>query len=274
MRISPGKGNTAQSPLQNSLRLLILLPVICYASLTFIALFFSNRMIFPYRGSSYTKDLPGLLLLQAADGNMIATRFWEVPEARKLVIFFHGNYEDIGQLDTIATHITGLGHSLLAMDYRGYGLSEGTPSENNCYTDARRVIHHAADLGFDESRIILWGRSLGSGVATQLALEIKACALVLESPFTSAFRTLTRIRLIPFDKFNNLAKMNQVKSPLFIIHGENDEIIPAWHSTKLLDQHRYTKALHLIKNAGHNDLWQHDMEPPLDELSQLLDEPG
>jgi pimeloyl-ACP methyl ester carboxylesterase len=274
MPISLKKGSAGRSSLKRPLHFLILLPVICYAALALIALCFSDRMIFPYRGSSYSKSLPGLLLLRTADGTMIATRYWEVPEARKLVIFFHGNYEDLGQLDPIAHNITRLGYSMLAMDYRGYGLSEGIPTENRCYADARRVISHAGSLGFDESRIILWGRSLGSGVATQLALEINACALVLESPFTSAFRTLTGIALLPFDKFNNLAKMDKIDSALFIIHGENDTIIPAIHSIKLLDRHRHTKILHLIKNAGHNNLWQQNLEPAFMELTQLLDNSG
>lgn len=270
MPISLKKGTHGKFSLQRSLHFLILLPLICYAALAFIALVFSDRMIFPYRGSTYAKSLPGLLFLRATDGAMIATRYWEAPGARKIVVFFHGNYEDLGQLDAIARNITKLGYSMLAMDYRGYGLSEGIPTENHCYADATRVISHAVRLGFDESRIILWGRSLGSGVATQLALEIEACALVLESPFTSAFRTLTGIALLPFDKFNNLAKMDKINSPLFIIHGENDAIIPAWHSAKLLDRHRHTKSLHLVKNAGHNDLWQQNMQPALLELTQLL----
>lgn len=260
--------------MQKPLRFLILIPALCYAVMTCIALLFSDRMIFPYRGSSYPKSLPGLMFLRAADGTMIATRYWKIQGARNLVVFFHGNYEDLGQLDRIANNITNLGYSLLAMDYRGYGHSEGTPTENRCYADARRVINHAGSLGFDESKIILWGRSVGSGVATQLALEINARALVLESPFTSAFRTLTGIALLPFDKFNNLAKINKVDSPLFIIHGENDTIIPAWHSAKLLDRHRRTKVLHLIKNAGHNDLWQQNLEPVLIELTEFLDNSG
>lgn len=243
----------------------------CYIVLSALAFFFSEKLIFPYKDRSYGASLPGLMILEAQDATPIAARYWENPASNTLVILFHGNYEDLGQLDHIAATILDTGFSVLAMDYRGYGLSKGTPTENNCYSDGRMIIHKAHSLGFDESRIILWGRSVGSGIATQLATEINARALVLESPFITAFRTMTHIPLLPFDKFNNLKKIALVRAPLFIMHGTHDDVIPSWHSTRLMDRHRYTKTLHLIDGAGHNNLWSKDLEPAFSKLARILD---
>jgi fermentation-respiration switch protein FrsA (DUF1100 family) len=244
---------------------------ITYTVIAGIAMLFSDRIIFPYTGSSYGMSLSGLVVQPAEDGTPVASRYWEAPSPSHLVVLFHGNYEDLGQLDHIAMQIMSVGYSVLSMDYRGYGLSGGRPSEKRCYSDARLMIRRAQSLGFDESRIILWGRSVGSGPATQLALEINARALVLESPFVTAFRTITRIPLLPFDKFNNLAKMDKVRCPLFILHGTNDMIIPSWHSSKLFDRHRHEKILHLVDGAGHNDLWTKDRRPALLKLTGLME---
>ena len=257
--------------LQRIFTFITVLLIIGYLTLSAMALLFAEQMIFPYRDSSYGPPLSGLTILHAKVGTPVAARYWEAPSARHLVLLFHGNYEDVGQLDHIASHIIHLGYSVLSMDYRGYGLSGGTPTEKNCYSDARLILGHARILGFDDTSIILWGRSVGSGPATQLALEIKARALVLESPFTTAFRTFTHIPLLPFDKFNNLAKIGKIRSPLFILHGTNDTVIPSWHSLKLLDRHRHTKLLHLVDGAGHNDLWAKDLREALLKLTGLVD---
>ncbi|MCP4848177.1 MAG: alpha/beta hydrolase [Verrucomicrobiaceae bacterium] len=242
-----------------------------YITLSAIAFLFAEQIIFPYRDSSYGPTLPGLTIHTAEDGTPVASRYWEAPSARHLVLLFHGNYEDIGQLNLIANHIIHLGYSVISMDYRGYGLSGGNPTEKNCYSDARLILNHARSLGFVDSTIILWGRSVGSGPATQLALEINAGALVLESPFTSAFRTFTQLPLLPFDKFNNLAKIDKVSCPLFIMHGANDKTIPSWHSAKLHAQHIHPKVMHLVDNAGHNDLWTKDLRPALLKLKRMVD---
>ena len=242
-----------------------------YIILCGAAYFFSEKLIFPYKDSSYGPSLPGLIILKAKDGTPVAARYWKTPSAESLVILFHGNYEDLGHLDGIANTIMRAGFSVLAMDYRGYGLSKGTPTETNCYSDARMMLRQARALGYDETDIILWGRSVGSGPATQLAIESNPRALVLESPFTTAFRTMTRIPLLPFDKFNNLEKMDKVTSPLLILHGTNDAIIPSWHSSRLIDRHRHAKSLHFIEGAGHNNLWTKSLDPAFKKLTRLLD---
>ena len=242
-----------------------------YFCIAIMAFLFSEKLMFPYNECSYDKSLPGLVMLEAEDQTPIAARLWIKDESDTLVVLFHGNFEDLGQLDIVSKGIMNLGFSVLSIDYRGYGLSEGSPTEHNCYADARLLIQKAQALGYRDADIILWGRSIGSGPATQLATEMNARALVLESPFITAFRTTTHIPLLPFDRFNNLSKMNEVTCPLLIIHGNRDRIIPAWHSYKLIEKHTGRNALHLVDDAGHNNLWLRDIRPAFSQLKRIIE---
>ncbi len=244
--------------------------IIIYVILFFIALFFSERFIFPYNDSSYTKSTHGVQLISSPDGEQIATRFWRSSKEKYLLLFFHGNQEDLGHLDVIANKLNKYGFSVLAIDYRGYGLSTGTPSEQSCYNDSMLLYDTAIHMGYSAKNIIIWGRSVGSGSAVNLALQKNVVALVLESPFVSAFRVVTKFPVLPFDRFNNLSKIDKVNEPLFIIHGSDDKVISSWHSDKLFIKHLGKKEKHIIQDAGHNDLWLHNIENILRKLELFV----
>ena len=243
-----------------------------YAMMILIGLFGSTYLLFPYNGCSYAKDLSGLDILESSDGTKIATRFWptNMPDDSFLILYFHGNGEDLGHLDSRMAPLIERGFCVLAMDYRGYGLSEGTPTENTCYSDALLFYDTALERGFPPEKIVIWGRSVGSGPAVELALQKNARTLILESPFSSAFRVMTKIPLLPFDRFNNLSKISQINEPLFVIHGDNDSVIPSWHSEALFKAHTGPKERQLIPQAGHNDLWTNNMKSVLDHLIRFV----
>ena len=171
-----------------------------YGFLVIVGLFFSEKLIFPYNQSSYTEKMPGLTLIEASDGTQIATRYWKSSHDKFLLLYFHGNAEDLGHLDFIAEKLIRRGFSILAIDYRGYGLSAGTVTEQSTYDDAKLLYDTAIKMGYNSGNIIIWGRSVGSGPAVQLALYKDAHALVLDSPFSSAFRVMTKIPVLPFDR--------------------------------------------------------------------------
>ncbi|MEM9443763.1 MAG: alpha/beta hydrolase [Verrucomicrobiota bacterium] len=231
---------------------------------------FSERLIFPYRGCSYDKDLMGLDFIDSKDGHKIAISYQQASQEKCLILYFHGNGEDLGHLTGLLEFLNQQGYSTLALDYRGYGLSTGTPTEKTTYQDADLLYEKAQDLGYHPKDIVLWGRSVGSGPAVDLSSRRQAKALVLESPFATAFTVLTRIPILPFDKFNNLEKIAKVKCPLFIVHGDKDRIIHHRHSEKLLNAYTGVKERYLIPGAGHNDLWAHDLNPLLDSLSRFI----
>ena len=113
----------------------------------------------------------------------------------------------------------------IAYDYPGYGLSTGTPSEESCYESIDTVYQYLLnELGRSPERILIWGRSLGTGPSCYLASQQKVGGIILETPFTSAFRTVTEIPLLPWDYFNNLEHAKLISCPSLIIHGEWDEV--------------------------------------------------
>ncbi len=244
--------------------------VLLYVLATALADFYAEQLIFPYHQSSYGDDISGLKLLKANDGTKIATRFWKASDEKALILYFHGNYMDIGYLDEIAEFLNAKGYSVLAMDYRGYGLSQGMPKESNTYSDAQLVYDYAMKNGYQAENIVILGRSVGSGIATELAVNNDAKALILISPFASTYRVMTKYPVLLFDKFNNIAKIDKVHLPLFILHGSNDQVIPAWHSQKLIENHHGIHKRILIQGAGHNDIYDDEYLSFIDEVDVFL----
>jgi len=244
--------------------------IIIYIMATLLAYFFAQKLIFPYNQSSYSNELNGLELIKSTDGTEIATRFWQADREKYLVLYFHGNYLDLGHLDEIAAQLNTHNYSVLALDYRGYGMSKGQPSEKTCYEDAQALYEQAIKKGYQKDNIIIMGRSVGTGIAADLASMHKSKALVLISPYVSIYRVMTHIPLIAFDKFNTLAKINQINSKLFIAHGEDDAVIPSWHSETLFNSFSGEKLREVFPRVGHNDIWQVPSHLFLDKLDKFI----
>lgn len=230
--------------------LLLCIPLLFYSCV--------DAMIFyppacSYRPSTHTVMIP------VADQQQIAAYYLPPPDgSAPVVLFSHGNAEDIGHLRPFiqAYHLHGFG--MLAYDYRGYGLSEGTPSEQNTYADIEAAWRYLTEQEkIAPSRIIIHGRSVGSGPSVWLAERHTPAGLILESPFVSAYRVMTRIPLIPFDKYNNLARIKKVDCPVLVIHGRNDRVVPFWHGQTLYNAANDPKHHYWVDNAGHNDLLDH-----------------
>ncbi len=253
-----------------SLKRLIGSMVLIYVSISVFVYLYAEQLIFPYHQTSYDRHLRGLDFIQTSDGLDIATRLWPVENAKALVLYFHGNYEDLGHLDDVARQFNGSGFSVLAMDYRGYGLSHGSATEQGVNNDAQLLYQKAIELGYEAHNIIIVGRSIGTGVATELATHNDAKALVLISPFVSTFRVMTGIQLFPFDRFNNLATINEVKVPLMIAHGSTDMLIKPWHGKKLYDAFNGTKHFTSINNADHNDVWDSENYQLMPEMASFI----
>ena len=119
------------------------------------------------------------------------------------------------------------GCEVLAVDYPGYGLSSGQPSEGGCYQAADAAFAKLySNYGYKQESVVVFGRSLGTGVAVDLVARHKVKGLVLVSPFTSTFRVITKVKLVPFDRFDSLAKIGRVTCPLLVVHGDRDAVVP------------------------------------------------
>jgi fermentation-respiration switch protein FrsA (DUF1100 family) len=198
----------------------------------------------------------------AADGTALHGWFKDVPERRAVVLFMHGNG---GNVATWAGSVHGLSDrdqvAVLVFDYRGYGKSTGLPDEAGIYADARAARSWLAErTGVREEDIVLLGRSLGGGVAVQLASELPPRGLILMNTFTSApaaaqsFFPLVPTSWLMTQRYDSLSKISKYEGPLLMTHGEKDKVIPVAQAKTLFNAAASTqKQLILDPNGGHND---------------------
>ncbi len=235
------------------MQLVLVLVVTAYLVLL-VAGLFTDRLIFLPHRSSYS---PGekVLFLRSADGQRVAALYLPNRQARFTLLYSHGNAEDIGDDTPLLEMLHEAGFAVFAYDYHGYGLSEGTPSERNLYEDEEAAYQYLVhDLNVPPASIIAFGHSLGGAGAVDLAAHHPLAGLILESSFVSAFRVITRVPLLPFDRFRNLGKLRQVHCPVLVIHGTADEVIPFWHGQALFAAANPPKSFYAIPNGHHNDM--------------------
>lgn len=196
--------------------------------------------------------------LRTSDGETLAGWWVPVGEPRGTVLLFHGNAGNISHRIDYLAMFHRLGYSTLIIDYRGYGKSTGKPDEEGTYRDAEASWNWLEARGIAARDIILFGESLGGGVATWLAVGRKPRALVLASTFTSipdlgaALYPWLPVRQLARIHYDNVARLPDVDAPVLIMHSPDDEIVPYAHASRLFDAAREPKGL--VKLAGgHNE---------------------
>ncbi|MCC3407687.1 MAG: alpha/beta hydrolase [Microcoleus sp. PH2017_10_PVI_O_A] len=230
--------------------------IFIYAFLCLYAVFFSDRLIFQPPAAGY-QDTREIIKLSSANGMKISAVHFPNPQAQYTILYSHGNAEDLGYIWSVLRDIRDSGFAVFAYDYQGYGTSEGKPSEYNVYGDIDAAYGYLTEqLRVPPKQIILYGRSVGGGPAVDLASRQSVGGLVVESSFVSVFRVLTRIPLFPIDKFVNVDKIGKVRSPVLVIHGKADRVVPFWHSEQLFAAAKQPKLNFWVDRAGHNDLME------------------
>ncbi|MGN0855244.1 MAG: alpha/beta hydrolase [Kiritimatiellia bacterium] len=173
---------------------------------------------------------------------------------KKAIIRCHGNAEDAFDTLWALEELAAEGYTVASVDYPGYGLSDGSPDEEGCY----RVVHRLYDWlveerGFKPEDIVVDGFSIGTGPAVELAASRPVGGLVLEAPFLSAPRVVTRVRILAVDPFPNLKRIAEVKCPKLFFHGTGDGIIPYAHGKALFDLAGDPKTFVPVEGGDHND---------------------
>lgn len=171
--------------------------------------------------------------LRTADGLRLLAWYRPPPdESAPVLAYFHGNAGHIGHRGDRVRPYLNAGLGVLLLEYRGFGGNPGGPTEVGLYADARAALDFLGVQGVDSGRLVLYGESLGTAVATQMAMERGCGALVLEAPFTSVAAVaqarywMFPVRLLVLDKFDSLAKIDRIPCPVFVMHGEHDRVIP------------------------------------------------
>jgi fermentation-respiration switch protein FrsA (DUF1100 family) len=197
--------------------------------------------------------------IQSDDGERLVA--WYVPprEPKKLVLYFQGN---AGGLDLRAERfnwLTADGTGLLALCYRGYGGSTGKPTEDGLIRDARAAYDFAA-ARIPANRIVLFGESLGSGVAVALAAERLSAGVILDAPFTSTIDVaafiypFVPVRWLMKDTFHSDRRIDRVTAPLLVLHGEQDQVVPIRFGERLFALAHEPKHMVRFPQGGHVDL--------------------
>lgn len=227
-----------------------------YLFLCFYAWLFADRILFPApQQPGYEVD-ESIFFLESTSGTKIACKHFFPAKPKGLTILYsHGNAEDLGRIDKSLELWVADGWSVLAYDYPGYGHSPGRPSEQGCYDAIDTAYKYLIEkMEIPSSKIVVWGRSLGTGPSCYLAEKEKTGGIILETPFMTAFRTITETSLLPWDRFRNLQRAPQIKGPSLVIHGHEDEIVPFRHGKRVFNALVEPKQFLEFIDAGHNDL--------------------
>jgi fermentation-respiration switch protein FrsA (DUF1100 family) len=191
---------------------------------------------------------------------------WFAPPKKKdgrIVVVFHGNGGSIADRPVKARHFIDQGYGVYFCEYRGYGGNAGSPSEQGFYSDARTAFRWLEHEGYSPAQFVIYGESIGTGVAVQMAKEIQPKILILESPFTSAVDIgrfvypQLPVSLLMKDRFDSIAKIGGIRSSLLIVHGDEDVTIPIVFAKRLFDAANHPKEFIAINGAGHTDLYDH-----------------
>lgn len=213
----------------------ILFALMAYALIVLGARLLHRRVLYQPPADEVTKLPEGATLLtaRAADGVAVNALEFDVPKATRTIVHFHGNAETVEANAFVAREMKKHGFSTVLVEYRGYGRSKGTsPDEAGLYLDAAAVLDALAARGVGPDRVVLWGQSLGTGVAAEMAKRGRGTRLVLVAPFTSTVEMASRI--VPFfpasmvmvDRFDTLSKAPAITLPTLVVHGDIDDVIP------------------------------------------------
>ena len=264
----PAKGAPVRkSPLRRLVMSLLRITILSYIGITALLYFFQSKFV--YQPTAEIVSTPGDfgmnfedVQLTASDG--LSLHAWYVHAdrtARGVVLFCHGNAGNIShRIDSLFLW-RDLGMDVLIFDYRGYGRSQGTPSEAGTHRDARAAWDYLIrQRQVPPERIVLYGRSLGGAMAAPLAADVSPAGLILESTFTSIpdlgsdLYWFLPVRWLARFQYNTLEAVRKVRCPLLVVHSQDDDLIPFSHGKRLFDAAGQPKTFHAMR-GGHNEGW-------------------
>jgi alpha-beta hydrolase superfamily lysophospholipase len=218
-----------------------------------------------------------LLTASTRDGVLVRALHLPAPPGARTLVHFHNNRDTASDGAELARALHALGLGVVLVEYRGYGISRGPkPTEEGLYDDAEALLDHLAARGVGPDRVVLWGTSLGTGVAAEMARRGRGAALVLVTPYTSIpdiVRSAVPIvpaRLVIPDAFDTLDKCAQIRVPTLVIHGDADEIVPFWMGDRLAARIRGARLL-CVAGGRHGDLFARERDRLLAAIAAFAD---
>jgi fermentation-respiration switch protein FrsA (DUF1100 family) len=239
--------------------------VVAYAALVAGLFFFQRQLL--YLPDRTHPELVGLeklgvreVMLSTEDGLSLLSWYLPPRHGRPVIAYFHGNGGHVGYRAQRLLRFAREGYGVLMPEYRGYGGNPGAPSETGFYADGRAALAFLDREAVAPTRLLLYGESLGSGVAVELAVRHEIAGLILEAPFTSVaevaqchFPFVPAARLVT-DRFDSLSRIGRVRAPILVLHGEGDRVVPVRYGRTLFNAAPEPKEGWFPPEAGHEDL--------------------
>lgn len=215
------------------------------------------------------------LILTSGDGTELVAWFRPPEPGEPTVLYYPGNAGSIAWRSERMKYLAAKGYGYLFLNYRGYGGSGGSPTEEGLISDGLAAYQELIQRGIGGDRIFLFGESLGAAVAVQVASQREVKAMVLEAPFTSAVDVAVKTypylpaRLLMKDRFESVNHIKFIAAPLLIVHGELDQVVPFVLGEKLFQDALEPKSFMAVRDAGHNEL---DIASVRARVEQFIDE--
>ncbi len=177
------------------------------------------------------------------------------------IVYFHGNAGSINHRGYIVKPFLDAGYGVLLVTYRGFSGNPGKPNEKGLYEDGRAAIRFLHSQHVSDSCIVLYGESIGTGIAVQMATEYRVSGLILQSPFTSLgdvgqfHYPFLPVKWMIKDQYDSLTKVKGIHAPTLVLYGKHDDIVPSVYSIRLFEALPNPKYSIELPNIGHNDLF-------------------
>jgi len=264
------------------LRTLLVLVLSAGAAIFIIQYIVDYLLFYPTVGVDYTPDELGIRAdsfhLATEDSVRVHAFYLPARGADRALLFLHGNAGNASHRLPNAELLASMGVAVLLLDYRGYGLSDGTPSAPGLQADARAGLAHLVEeRGFPLERIVIFGRSLGGAVAIELARGRPLAGIIVESTFSSLRDMVARFigpfaELISMRRFDSIAHVHELRAPLLALHGDEDEVVPYDLGLRLFEAAPEPKAFETLEGARHNDTVQRGGKRYLERIEHFLDQ--
>ena len=240
---------------------------IAYSILLILLLIFQRSFLyFPDKETiahHYFNEFNIKEIKHTTNDGLTLTGWIKKPNTENIGIFLlmHGNAGHVGHRVEKFRKILDAGYGFFFLEYRGYGGNPGRPTEKGLNLDAISALNFLREQKVADKNIILYGESLGTGVAVQLATTMKAKAIILESPYTSIADVAQQLywyvpaKWLVFDRFELLGIIKNIQSPLLILHGEKDKITDVSYGQKIFEAAPQSKESIFVPNAGHDNLF-------------------
>jgi uncharacterized protein len=250
-----------------SLSQYLLIGAVALCGLALGAVYFGQRRLIYYPDRVRTDPVEAGLagveerILKTPDGARVVAWYGKAQPGQPTILYFHGNAGSLANRAPRIERFMGEGWGVYMMTYRGYGGGSGKPTEAHNVADARLAYGALVHEGVEPSSIILYGESLGTGVAVRLAAERQVAGVVLDAPYTSLVDVAAGVypflpvRLALADRYESSKYIKQVRAPLLILHGERDDVIPVAMGRELFRLANEPKRLAVFPNGGHSDLY-------------------